>query len=149
MDEGVGEPGLVAVDGPSLLQYQRAVDLGKDERTVDADAVIDGDAGRQVLGDGLEVAAERAFPVGLDEPHVGGDPPGADYSPSATPGCRAPHLWLNHDRSTIDLFDRQLVLLTAPPGAPWRAAITAAAHRLGIPVHSHVITDPAWPRAYG
>jgi hypothetical protein len=41
---------------------------------------------------------------------------GADYVPSAAPGCRAPHLWIAMQRgrlSTIDLFDRDFVLLTA------------------------------------
>jgi hypothetical protein len=80
------------------------------------------------------------------------DPPGADYQPTAAPGCRAPHLWLDTPRgraSTIDLFDRDFVLLTAPPGNPWRNAAAVASRKLGAPVKSHVIDHPEWPRRYG
>jgi putative polyketide hydroxylase len=80
------------------------------------------------------------------------DPPGADYTPTATPGCRAPHLWLqtSHRRtSTIDLFDRDIVLLTADPGASWREAAETAASTIGVPIASHVIREPEWPNLYG
>jgi len=74
------------------------------------------------------------------------DPPGADYRPSAAPGCRAPHLWLEPGRlSTIDLFDRGHVLLTAPAGAQWCGIVGAS----DVPVTSHVIDDPQWPVRYG
>jgi hypothetical protein len=79
------------------------------------------------------------------------DPPGADYLPSATPGCRAPHLWIDPGRrkSTIDLFDRNIVLLTAGPGASWRAAAKAASRTFSLPIDSHVIREPEWPCRYG
>ena len=35
------------------------------------------------------------------------------YMPSAHPGCRAPHLWLEPGKSTLDLFGRDFVLLDA------------------------------------
>jgi tetracenomycin A2 monooxygenase-dioxygenase len=69
------------------------------------------------------------------------DPPGSGYTPTATPGCRAPHLWLNSTRSTIDLFDRDFVLLTAPAGHAWREAT--------LPVRPHIISEPSWPDLYG
>jgi tetracenomycin A2 monooxygenase-dioxygenase len=71
------------------------------------------------------------------------DPPGADYTPTATPGCRAPHHPLPGGGSTIDLFDRDFVLLTA--SSAWQAT----ASRLRVPLTCHVITDPAWPATYG
>lgn len=46
------------------------------------------------------------------------DPPGPSYRPSAAPGCRAPHVWLAPNRSTIDLFDRDPILLTGPAVPP-------------------------------
>jgi putative polyketide hydroxylase len=52
-------------------------------------------------------------------------------------------------RSTIDLFDRNLVLLTTPPGDLWRTAATDASHALGIPVDSHIIDHTEWPYHYG
>lgn len=42
-----------------------------------------------------------------------GEPPPDDpivYTPSAHPGCRAPHVWLAPGRSTLDLFGRDFVL---------------------------------------
>jgi putative polyketide hydroxylase len=77
------------------------------------------------------------------------DPPGADYKQDAAPGCRAPHLWLSDGRSTLDLFGTDHTLLTAPTGTGWRRAAEPAAARLGVPLSSHVITDPDWPTAYG
>jgi len=80
------------------------------------------------------------------------DPPGAGYVPTATPGCRAPHLWIatpHGRRSTIDLFDRNIVLLTAGPGASWRAAAQTASRMLRVPVESHVIRETEWPHRYG
>ena len=47
------------------------------------------------------------------------------YVPSATPGCRAPHVALrkgSRKLSTTDLLGRGFVLLTAPAGSAWRAA---------------------------
>ena len=42
-----------------------------------------------------------------------GTPPPDDpmvYTPSAHPGCRAPHVWLEPGKSTLDLFGRDFVL---------------------------------------
>jgi 2-polyprenyl-6-methoxyphenol hydroxylase-like FAD-dependent oxidoreductase len=42
-----------------------------------------------------------------------GEPPPDDpmvYTPSAHPGCRAPHVWLEPGKSTLDLFGRDFVL---------------------------------------
>jgi hypothetical protein len=80
------------------------------------------------------------------------DPPGADYLPSATPGCRAPHMWIDTRggrKSTIDMFDRDIVLLTAAPGASWRAAAKTASRALRVPIESHVIGEAQWPHRYG
>jgi hypothetical protein len=80
------------------------------------------------------------------------DPVGANYTPTATPGCRAPHLWIdtpNGRVSTIDLFDRDFVLLTAEPGIAWRGATAVASQRLGVPVASHLIDKAEWPNLYG
>ena len=43
----------------------------------------------------------------------------------AAPGARAPHAWVWHDgqrRSTIELFEGRLTLLTGPRGEAWRDA---------------------------
>ena len=78
------------------------------------------------------------------------------YVPSATPGCRAPHVALrkaSRKLSTTDLLGRGFVLLTAPAGSAWRAA----ADRLEGPrVTNAVIGDEIreedggdWLAAYG
>ena len=48
--------------------------------------------------------------------------PVTDYVPSARPGSRAPHVWLERAGtriSTIDLFGSGFVLLTGPSGKAW------------------------------
>lgn len=80
------------------------------------------------------------------------DPPGADFRPNAAPGCRAPHLWIDGERrarSTIDLFDRHHVLLTAEAGRPWWAAAEGVSRTLDIPLVSEVVHAPEWPDCYG
>ena len=80
--------------------------------------------------------------------------PVTEYVPSAHPGCRAPHVWLQRGGariSTIDLLGRSFVLLAAPGGHPWRLA----AEQRGLPhIDVHIIgediVDPeaAWMSAY-
>jgi 2-polyprenyl-6-methoxyphenol hydroxylase-like FAD-dependent oxidoreductase len=58
------------------------------------------------------------------------------------PGSRAPHVFLERGGarvSTLDLFGRDFVLLTAPAGAPWKDATLAAADGLGLPLDAHVV----------
>ena len=81
------------------------------------------------------------------------DPPGSDYLPSAAPGCRAPHLWINTSdgqMSTIDLFDRDFVLLAGPAeGSTWRTAAACTRQRVGTPLVDVIIDDPSFPPTYG
>jgi putative polyketide hydroxylase len=76
------------------------------------------------------------------------DPIG-QYVPVGRPGHRAPHLWLDNGRSTLDLFGSTFVALTDPPGK--RALDTAAdiARATGIPLVVHVIDAAAWHDLYG
>lgn len=76
------------------------------------------------------------------------------YTPSATPGCRAPHVALQKrgtPSSTLDLFGRGFVLLCGPQGSAWKNA----AALLSLPITSVVIgTDledshGRWRDAYG
>jgi putative polyketide hydroxylase len=109
-----------------------------------------------IFGAMYESAA--VIPDGTAPPPI--DDPVTQYVPSARPGCRAPHVWLegNGERvSTIDLFGGRFVLLTGPGGRAWRDA----AERLSGPPHpeltAHTIgsggnlTDPdgTWLAAYG
>lgn len=51
------------------------------------------------------------------------------YIPNASPGARAPHLWVTlpdgTKASTIQLFDGQMTLLTLADGRAWRNALVA------------------------
>ncbi|MFJ2395815.1 FAD-dependent oxidoreductase [Streptomyces sp. NPDC087843] len=59
------------------------------------------------------------------------------------PGSRAPHMWLERsgDRiSTLDLYERSLVLLSSADGtAGWHAAAKDVAARLSVPLDSYRI----------
>src|SRR5205823_9893848 len=72
---------------------------------------------------GAHYVSSAVVPDGTDPPPV--DDSYSDYVPSATPGCRAPHVWLGRDGvplSTLDLIGTSLTLLVAPAGDGWRAA---------------------------
>jgi putative polyketide hydroxylase len=78
------------------------------------------------------------------------DPLG-EYVPTARPGHRAPHLWIEHDdakRSVIDLFGDAFVALTeASPNAG--LLTTEAASTSGIPLRIHPIRESGWTDLYG
>ena len=54
------------------------------------------------------------------------------YVPSTWPGARAPHVWLEDGRSTLDLFGKNLVLLNL--SGKDTDTITQAAKRVGLPL---------------
>jgi putative polyketide hydroxylase len=59
------------------------------------------------------------------------------------PGSRAPHMWLNRAAtrvSTLDLYERSLVLLSSGDGdGAWHNAATAVAQRMAVPLDSYRI----------
>ena len=57
-----------------------------------------------------------------------------DYVPSACPGGRAPHLWLDDGRSLYDRFGFEWTLLVLGPQAPDATPFVVAAQRLGLPL---------------
>ena len=76
---------------------------------------------------------------------------GLEYTPSARPGCRAPHAWIDIDgrrTSTIDLCTRRFTLLTAAAGANWLTAVHAI-DPAAVDIDAHQITDPGWAQRYG
>jgi len=69
----------------------------------------------------IDMGYRYASAAVIDDGSLDAGGPG-DYVPLADPGCRAPHLRLDGGaRSTLDLFGREFVLLTAPEGEPGRA----------------------------
>ena len=56
------------------------------------------------------------------------------YRQTSAPGARAPHVWLEDGRSTLDWFGRGFVLLRLGADAPEGSGFSDAASRLGIPL---------------
>ena len=79
--------------------------------------------------------------------------PITDYVPSARPGGRAPHVWLERGGqrlSTIDLIRNDFVLLTAPAGKAWYAAAQPLGLRtISIGDGELANSDGQWLETYG
>jgi putative polyketide hydroxylase len=98
-----------------------------------------------VLGHVLEsavITADHTSAPGTQDP-IG------QYVPVGRPGHRAPHLWLDDGRSTLDLFGSTFVALTDPPGKPALDTAAGIAQATGIPLGVHVIDAAAWHDLYG
>jgi hypothetical protein len=54
------------------------------------------------------------------------------YEPSASPGGRAPHVWLDEGRSLFDTFGFEWTLLRLGPAPPLGHRLVAAARRLNV-----------------
>jgi putative polyketide hydroxylase len=69
----------------------------------------------------------------------------SDYVQCATPGCRAPHVWLgrpDEELSTLDLVGTAFTLLAGSNGDAWRTEAAGAARDLGIRIDSYVVGGP-------
>jgi 2-polyprenyl-6-methoxyphenol hydroxylase-like FAD-dependent oxidoreductase len=81
-----------------------------------------------------------------------GTPPPPDeshpYIQTARPGARAPHVWLDDGRSTLDLFGRGFVLLRLGHNPPSATSIERAAQARGVPLTCIEIGKPEVLTAY-
>ena len=69
----------------------------------------------------------------------------SDYAPSATPGARAPHVWLGRPEarlSTLDLFGGAFTLLAGPAGGDWCTLAVELERELGAPIDRYRIGAP-------
>jgi 2-polyprenyl-6-methoxyphenol hydroxylase-like FAD-dependent oxidoreductase len=66
-----------------------------------------------------------------------------DFVPSARPGSRAPHLWLDQGRSSLDLYGRGFVLLRLGADGPDTSAFEAAAAARRMPLKTVVVREPS------
>ncbi len=82
----------------------------------------------------------------------------SDYLPAATPGCRAPHVWLGQDNdqlSVLDLCGPSFTLLVGPDGAEWEREVDQTRQALGLPIACYRIgsaglqDDGSFGEAYG
>jgi len=128
------------------------------ERGVEAieDATSEGDEIRKRLGEQLLRDIARMFrTIGVQlgyrydpSPICVPDetPPPADepetYVPTARPGSRAPHVWLDDGCSTLDLFGRGFVLLRLGPEAPDPSALAMAAAQRKLPLQVVTLREP-------
>ena len=74
-----------------------------------------------------------------------------DYTPSARPGGRAPHVWFERDGeriSTIDLVGKGFALLTGAQGRAWGEAANDIARMVQAPVTSTRIDAAEFASAY-
>ncbi|QES09803.1 monooxygenase [Streptomyces venezuelae] len=81
---------------------------------------------------GAVLGTDRTMPVVPDGLRLTGEP-----------GSRAPHMWLSRAGtrvSTLDLYERSLVLLSSEDGAcDWHTAATHVAQQLSVPLDSYRI----------
>jgi putative polyketide hydroxylase len=92
---------------------------------------------------GYTYTSSAVIPDGTSPPEV--NDPIAEYVPVARPGHRAPHVWLEQNRSTLDLFGKGLTLLTDSDA--WLEAIKQVETRALI--QTQVITNGQFLDAYG
>lgn len=106
-------------------------------------------AGR-TLGAVLGFTYDSSAIVSDGTPLPDGDSSVAEFVPTARPGSRAPHHWLQASGrrlSTIDLFDKTFVVLS--PDISWCHAAEEAAESLHVPLVAHAIKDDDWAGLYG
>ncbi len=84
------------------------------------------------------------IPDGTDAPPE--DP--VHYVPSATPGCLAPHAWLQDGSSLYDHFGTGFTLLVLGEAGPDVAPFQAAAQTRGLPLTVFVLHDERLPSLY-
>ena len=64
------------------------------------------------------------------------------FVPSTRPGTRAPHAWLDDERSTLDLFGDGFVLLRLGAHPPEATRLIEAAKAQGVPMRAVTLADP-------
>jgi 2-polyprenyl-6-methoxyphenol hydroxylase-like FAD-dependent oxidoreductase len=107
---------------------------------------------------GASYTSPAVIPDGTDPPEITN--PVAQYIPTARPGARAPHVWLQtngHRTSTHDLIGMGFTLFAGERGVPWRDAARAVSAQLGVPISAYTVgaeadvRDPEgnWSEAYG
>ena len=71
------------------------------------------------------------------------------YRPSARPGMRAPHLWLEEGRSILDVFGRGFVLLRLGRDPPAADGFAMAAAASGMPLRGIAVSGEEALALYG
>ncbi|MEJ8811088.1 FAD-dependent oxidoreductase [Variovorax ureilyticus] len=90
--------------------------------------------------DGSPLIVADGAPLPPDEPN--------DYVPTASPGGRPPHAWLDDGRSLFDLFHSEWTLLALGPDAPAAEPFEAAARASGTDLRVVRLPEPALRALY-
>jgi 2-polyprenyl-6-methoxyphenol hydroxylase-like FAD-dependent oxidoreductase len=136
----------------SLANYRRLIDNSMNPHI--EDATPDGEAARRQVGDLLVQQNIRSWlPPGVHLGHIyspspvviSDDSPVPEddtygYRPTSYPGARAPHVWLEPQRSIIDLFGHGFTLLIF--GDESGETLIRAAELRGVPLTAHRIRNP-------
>jgi hypothetical protein len=126
------------------------------------DDTPEGEKARKEFGDNYTEAMKREwFSIGI---HLGymyegspiivpdGTPQPPDtvqtYTQTARPGSRAPHVWLEKDVSTLDLFGKEFVLLRFGDDAPAGEGLAKAAKERKVPLKIVTINNAEARAAY-
>jgi 2-polyprenyl-6-methoxyphenol hydroxylase-like FAD-dependent oxidoreductase len=107
------------------------------------------DVGRQFRTTGLQIGYRyEDSPICIRD----GTPPYPDHPDhfiaSTRPGSRAPHVWLDDGRSTLDLFGRGFVLLRLGINPPDCSAIEDAAAARHVPLQTITLIQPDAAQLY-
>jgi hypothetical protein len=130
-----------AITEQSLIN---AVSMGRLNRTNESASARPEYLNEQGMIFGASYKSSAVVPDGT--PPVPVANPVTDYVPSARPGGRAPHVWLESKGerlSTIDLLGKGFALLASTKANGW----VGAADGLGIACHP--LGDKQWAEAYG
>ncbi|SEA41917.1 FAD-dependent oxidoreductase [Variovorax sp. YR216] len=90
--------------------------------------------------DGSPLIVADGAPLPPDEPN--------NYVPTASPGGRPPHAWLDDGRSLFDLFHVEWTLLALGPDAPATGPFEAAARASGTDLRVVRLPEPALRALY-
>ncbi|RZS84490.1 FAD-dependent oxidoreductase [Pigmentiphaga kullae] len=90
--------------------------------------------------DGSPIIAGDGAALPPDEPN--------QYVPTASPGGRPPHMWLEDGRSLFDLFHREWTLLVLGEDEVSHAGFEVAAHELAIDLKPVRLASPALCELY-
>jgi hypothetical protein len=131
---------------PSLLDSHEAERGPIGRRNVALSMSPAGGGSEDGLAEDLGPVVASACIVDDGTPAPGPDVP---FRPDARPGARAPHAWLEigtERSSTLDLFGRELVLVTAGSGGAWReAAADLARAGADVPLRVRAVGGPLRP----
>ncbi len=147
------EGGKGAVPGPALLETSPEGDRVRKKVTARLEKAMARDNVGSDLGPRYETAGIQLGYVYESSPIViaDGTPAMVDpkhYVPSARPGGRAPHVWIEDGKSILDLFGGGFVLLRLGADAPAVDGLVGAAAAAGLPLQVVSLDIPALTALY-